>query len=86
MSGLESVDVVHGAALVLIVAAIVLIYFVAAGLGGFLPALRVRRSRTPYEHFRFENNYRPDLSDVGQQMHAVMGASFQMRKLLSRSE
>lgn len=86
MSGLGLEDNILGAALILIAALIVLIYFVVPPAGGFLSAPRSRRFPTPYQASRFPNNPGPDLTDVGQQLHAVMAASFQKRRLLSLSE
>ena len=74
----------QGVALIAIAAWIILIYFVVSGRGGFISAPRPRRAfHTP---FRFVQNLRPDLTDVGQQLHAVMAGSFQKRRLLSPSE
>ncbi len=86
MSGLGLGDNILGAALILIVGLIVLIYFVVPPAGGFLSAPRSRRFRTPYQPSRFQNGPGPDLKDVGQQLHAVMAAPFQKRRLLSLSE
>jgi len=70
------------AVLIVIVSIVLLIYFLAAPAGrGF--SRRPRRFRTAY---RFEQGTTPDLKDVGQQLYAVMGASFQKRQLLNRSE
>ena len=70
------------AVLIVIVSIVLLIYFAATPAGrGF--SRRPRRFRTAY---RFEQGTTPDLKDVGQQLYAVMGASFQKRQLLNRSE
>jgi hypothetical protein len=86
MSGLESEDAIHVAALILIIALVVFIYFVVAYAGGFLPKLRFRRFRPPYKPYGYKNASSPDLTDVGQQLHAVMAASFEKRRLLSLPE
>ena len=77
-------DNVYGVALLAIVAWVILIYFVMTHPGGSRLVPRSRRFyRTP---FRFEKPLPPDLKDVGQQLHAVMAASFQRRRLLSPAE
>lgn len=74
----------NDAALVIVIVALaLLIYFVVAPVGGVLSAPRPHRFRTPY---RFRQGSTPDLKDVGQQLYAVMAASFQRRRLLNRSE
>src|SRR6266446_8416975 len=71
-------------ALIVIVAWIILFYFALARPSGSISAPRPRRVfRT---RFSFEKTLSPDLKDVGQQLYAVMAASFQRRRLLSRSE
>jgi hypothetical protein len=64
----------QGSELVLILALVI-----AAAFLGVLAVSKPRRwrSRTPY---------RPDLTDVGQQLHAVMAGSFEKRRVLSTSE
>ena len=77
-------DSVPGIVLIAIAAWILLIYFVVARPSGSVSARWPRRVyRAP---FRFEKNLSLDLTDVGQQLHAVMAASFQRRRLLSTSE
>jgi hypothetical protein len=73
-------------ALALIVALIVLFYFAVAYVGGFLPKLRFRRFRTPYKPYAYKSTSIPDLRDVGEQLHAVMAAPFEKRRILSSSE
>ena len=65
------------------VALVLLIYFVVTPKSGVLSTPRPRRFGTPN---RFRQGPTPDLKDVGQQLYAVMAASFQRRRLLSRSE
>jgi hypothetical protein len=77
-------DNIQGLALIVIVAWIILIYFVVARQSGFVSAPRPRR--VFHTRFRFEKNPPLDLTDVGQQLNAVMAASFEKRRLLSPSE
>ena len=73
----------QGLTLMVIVAWILFIYF-ALTQSGLVPTRRARRAfRTP---FRFEKTLPFDITDVGQQLHAVMAASFQRRRLLNASE
>ena len=44
------------------------------------------RRRYPYRPTRFDQQQKPDLTDVGQQLHAVMAGSFEKRRVLSSSE
>ncbi len=44
------------------------------------------RSPTPYQPLRFDQQQGPDLTDVGQQLHAVMAGSFEKQRVLSSSE
>jgi hypothetical protein len=50
------------------------------------PANGPLRRGPRFRPLRFEEELIPDLTDVGQQLHAVMAASFQRRRLLSTSE
>jgi hypothetical protein len=76
-------DVYALALIAIIVAWIILTYFVI-GLPGKSSAPGPRRFyRAP---LRFDKDLAPDLKDVGQQLHAVMAASFQKQRLLSSSE
>jgi hypothetical protein len=60
---------------------IIALLLAAAVLGVFaLSKPRRWRSRTPFDQ------QRPDLTDVGQQLHAVMAGSFERRRVLSPSE
>jgi hypothetical protein len=77
-------DDVYGLALILVAACILLIYFVIARPRRTWSTLR-RRSFHPTP-FRHEKASPSDLKDVGQQLSAVMGASFEKRRLLNRSE
>jgi hypothetical protein len=47
---------------------------------------RYSRYRSSYTPYQFEKRPIPDLSDVAQQLHAVMGASFEKQRVLSNSE
>src|SRR5438034_9712958 len=78
-------DDVYALGLVVVVAAwIILIYFATARRRWPLPARRPRRFyRAPFQH---ENMSPFDPKDVGQQLNAVMAASFERRRLLNRSE
>jgi hypothetical protein len=62
----------------LVLAAIAALFFDARSYA------KRRRSRFPYRVFGF--GQKPDLTDVGQQMHAVMAGSFEKRRLLNHSE
>jgi hypothetical protein len=44
------------------------------------------RSPTPYQPLRLDQKQGPDLTDVGQQLHAVMAGSFEKQRVLSNSE
>jgi hypothetical protein len=77
-------DAVYGFALIAISAWSGLIYVVMFRPTGSLSTSRSRRYyRTP---FRPAKDRAADLTDPGQQLHAVMAASFERRKLLSSSE
>lgn len=45
-----------------------------------------RHPRTHYRLFRFNRQEGRDLTDVGQQLHAVMAGSFKRQRVLSPSE
>lgn len=47
---------------------------------------RFDRFPNPFQLMRFDQRQTPDLTDVGQQLHAVMAASFEKRRVLSTSE
>jgi hypothetical protein len=77
-------DAVYGFALIAIAAWSGLIYVVMFRPTGSLSTSRSRRYyRSP---FRPAKDRAADLTDPGQQLHAVMAASFERRKLLSSSE
>jgi hypothetical protein len=77
-------DAVYGFALIAIAAWIGLFYVVIFRPSGSLSTSRPRRYyRTP---FRPEKEPPPDLTDPGQQLNAVMTASFERRRLLNSSE
>jgi hypothetical protein len=74
---------------------VVLIALVACGI--LIVLLREFRSGSSFSRYRWRRSYRrthqsqrssstPDLQDVGQQLRAVMGASFQKQRLLNGSE
>lgn len=84
MSGMELGYHVQGVALIVIVALVVLIYFLGAQVG--LAARRRRRFWVPYRRPQFEKDLGFDLKDVGHQLDAVMAAPFQKRPVLNRSE
>ncbi len=75
----------QGIAPVTAVALIVGAFLLGAYASGSLSPLRRRRPWTSRPPFQREHT-QPDLTDVGQQFHAVMAASFQKRKLLSLRE
>ncbi len=89
---------VYGLALIALGACGLLIYVVLYWRGQSLsgprsrpsdrPAMRFDRPVTRFDRpaMRFDGRATPDLTDVGQQLHAVMGASFRRRRLLNRSE
>lgn len=62
------------------------IFFIVARASGFLSAPRRRHFRTAYPLAVTGPDVQRDLTDVGQQLHAVMAAAFQRRRLLSSSE
>jgi hypothetical protein len=77
-------DAVYGFALIAIAAWIGLIYVVRFRPSGSVSRSRPRRYYgTP---FRAEKDPAPDLTDPGQQLHAVMAASFKRRQLFNRPE
>src|SRR5436305_10304493 len=77
-------DAVYGFALIAVALWIALIYVVRFRPSGSASTSRPRRYyRTP---LRPEKKLAPDLTDPAQQLHAVMAASFERRKLLNRSE
>ena len=76
----------QGAALMIIFALFVLIFFIVGRASGFLSAPRRRRFRTPYQLSRYDQDQGPDLRDVAQQLHAVMAGSFKKQRVLSSSE
>jgi hypothetical protein len=68
----------------IIIAWIILTYLAFPILGKPSSDQRPRRFyRTP---LRIEKDLAPDLKDVGEQLHAVMAASFERRRLLNASE
>src|SRR6266567_199967 len=74
----------YGLALLAIVSWIVLIYFVITYPG------KSRSASPPHGFYRarsrFGNKHSPDLTDVRQQLQAVMTASFEPQKLLNYKE
>ena len=54
-------------------------------IGGLSPPRRWR-SRTAFRLVRFDQQQKPDLTDVGQQLRAVMAGSFEKQRVLSSSE
>ena len=72
----------QGAEVTLIIAVLVL----AAILALFFDtrSFQKKRSRFPYRLFKF--GQKPDLTDVGQQLRAVMVGSFEKRRVLSTAE
>jgi hypothetical protein len=87
MSGSALGDNVQGAALIIIALIAFIWYFgIARRPRSHRFAPRSHRFRTSYPPSRFENNPSPGLKDVGQQLHAVMEAPFQKRRLLSYLE
>jgi Protein of unknown function (DUF2726) len=86
MSVLEVGDHFQRVAPTLVVALVVVICFVVAGAARFWFPPRSRSFQARYQPIPFENYRRPDLTDVGQQLHAVMAAPFEKRRVLSSSE
>jgi Protein of unknown function (DUF2726) len=82
-------DAVYGFALIAVASWIALIYVVICRPGRSLSSSRPRQIyRTPRQ-FRgapVEREAVPDRTDAGQQLNAVMAASFERRKLLNVSE
>lgn len=76
----------QGAAIVFLTAVVILLFLVVLQAMG-LPARRARKgSRYPYRAPRLTIVEEPDLLDVGEQLKAVIAASFEKRKVLNRSE
>ncbi len=86
MSVLEVGDNFQRVAPTLVVVLVVVICFVVAGAARFLFPPRARSFQTRYQPIPFEDYRRPDITDVGQQLHAVMAAPFEKRRVLSRPE
>jgi hypothetical protein len=86
MTGLEPLDDVQGAALLIFALLAVLLFYIGTRVSRLLPAPGKRRARNLYRLSRVERSQGPDLSDVGQQLLAVMAAPFQRRKVLNFSE
>ena len=84
MSGLLGFNA-QGAALVLILAAAVLVYL-AGHANGISSQSRTRRFPTPFRRSQAGQAQVLNLKDVGDQLQAVMRASFQTRRVLSPSE
>jgi|SRR5438477_10515371 len=84
MSGLLGFNA-QGAALVLILAAAVLVYLVGHA-NGISSQSRTRRFPTPFRRSQAGQAQVLNLKDVGDQLQAVMRASFQTRRVLSPSE
>jgi hypothetical protein len=77
-------DNLYGFAVLVLIAWVILIYFIVARPSRFLSGPRSRPFyRTP---FRYEKASPSDPKDVGQQLHAVMAGSFKRRRLLNQSE
>jgi Protein of unknown function (DUF2726) len=66
----------------LVLALIVVLVLAALGFS----TSQGRRFPPPYRPMRLNQRQRPDLTDVGQQLHAVMAGSFEKRRVLSNSE
>ena len=64
----------------------IIVFFVVVGASGILRSPRRRRFRTVYPFSRPYWNQDFDLTDPARQLHAVMAASFQKQRVLSRSE
>lgn len=86
MSGLELVGGVPGAAQIIVFVLVALAIFAVARASGLLSAPRRRRFRPSDRRWRSDRDREPDLTDVGQQLHAVMAGSFQKQRVLSSSE
>ena len=76
----------RSAAPVIVFALTMLVFFVVARGFGFFSPQRRRRFWTPYRVSRSDQHQGPDLSDVGQQLLAVMAAPFQKQRVLSSPE
>ena len=92
MSMLELGDVGHGIVLaILILLVIVLLNNLTRSKPRrsypfpYRPA-RFDRFPNPFQLIKFDQRQTPDLTDVGQQLNAVMAASFEKRRVLSTSE
>ena len=85
MLGLHFADGGRTAAFVVLGLSII-VFFVVVGASGALRSQRRRRFRTVYPFGRPYWNQGFDLADPARQLHAVMAASFQKQRVLSRSE
>ena len=74
--------------LAIIIALVVVIVILAARALSRPQRRRFRTPyfRTPFRLLRFDQQQRPDLTGVGQQLHAVMAGSFEKQRVLSPSE
>ena len=81
MSTLALADGVQGAVLALIALAIIIVV-----LAAYILSTPQRRRFRLYRPRRFDQQQRPDLTDVGQQLRAVMAGSFEKQRVLSTSE
>ncbi|MGH6829656.1 MAG: DUF2726 domain-containing protein, partial [Methylocella sp.] len=85
MSGLKLGDGLQVEMLVFIALAMFIVFMVAC-TSGFVRRPRWHHSGSPYRTSGFEQDQGRDLQDLGQQLHAVMAASFGKRRVLSYSE
>lgn len=85
MPELKLGDGPQGEALVILALAVFIVFMVARASGP-VSRSRWRRSGRSLPASGFEHEQGRDLQDSGQQLHAVMAASFQKRKVLSSSE
>lgn len=86
MLGLELGDGMRDAAPIIVFGLMMLLLLAIARAFGLFSPQRRRRFRIPYRVSRFDRQQGPDLSDVGQQLHAVMAAPFQKQRVLSSPE
>jgi hypothetical protein len=92
MTGLELALDSPGAELAIIFALAIALGFVGARLGGLPSVPRKRPFRGPFQLVRSERSPRPqgsprrNLTDVGEQLRAVMAAPFERRRVFNFSE
>jgi Protein of unknown function (DUF2726) len=86
MFGSAIIDGPYGAAPFVVLFASIFVIVLVEGQVLFSKRRRRYRNRPRYWLTGFDSHPRPDLTDVGQQLNAVMAATFQRHQVMSRSE